>query len=340
MNLEVSKIYQCIILTLIFSSFIKEISCHIFDSNFNEKNEVEIKQNYDIDEFSNSELFEYRSIKKPDPTTNFMYPLSFQKYLFSTVYESAEKCGGHPLRDDEEKLYAYIIISENSNISIQSDIIVILKCIFKELLYNTTAIKYVEEKEFCSKINVQGKNVLFIHLHESPTAKVSKNDNEGYKSGIKNVEDKFPCAFLPSGDGKVYVSLNVIGKVYKYSSYSVTGEVVTKYGQHVTFLNEVGMQDRFLATSSDSTAIDLKPFIEVSLQTDSGYSYFTKKSSSIKDVLYDLLNAITFMIDTPNWFKSKKQLVNMLPTHRYTELDIKPHKSEYNIYKEKLKEYG
>uniref|UniRef100_A0A0N5CHQ5 Secreted ookinete protein n=1 Tax=Strongyloides papillosus TaxID=174720 RepID=A0A0N5CHQ5_STREA len=342
MNLEVSKIYQYIILTLIFSSFIKEISSVIFDVPFNDKHEAQIDKNYKDDDSSTkkNELFKYNEIKKPDLTKNFMYSLSFKKYLFSTVYESAEKCGEHPSRDDEgEKLYAYIIISENSDISIQSDIIVILKCIFKELQYTTTAIKYVEEDTFCSKINVQEKNVLFIYLHESQTAIVSKNDNGGYKSGIKSVEDKFPCAFLPSGDGKVYVSLNVIGKVYKYSSYSVTGEVVTKYGQHVTFLDEKGMQDHFLATSSDSSAIDLKPFIEISLQTDTGYSYFTKKSSSIKDVLHDLFDAITFMMDTPNWFKSQKQLLNMLPTHRYTELDIKSPKSEYIVYKEKLKAY-
>uniref|UniRef100_A0A0K0DXW0 Secreted ookinete protein n=1 Tax=Strongyloides stercoralis TaxID=6248 RepID=A0A0K0DXW0_STRER len=271
-----------------------------------------------------SDIFKYSQFQKPSKTMNFMHNLYFRKYLFSTAYKSVKSCNNKTVKTDEKHLYLYIIVKRSSNITNNSHIIIILNCIFNKLGYSKGIILYSEDDSFCSKKKVQEKNVLFIYLVESSKAKVYTNSNFGYKSGIDSIETTPPCVFIPSGDGKIFITLNIIGKIYKYNSYDIKGRNVMKYGQYVTFLDDAGVQDNFLATISDSSTIDLKPFVEVTLQTDTGFSYFSKKSFSIKNVLFDYFDSISFLINTPDWFKSRRKVITMLPIHRYIIGDIKP----------------
>ncbi|CEF69478.1 Hypothetical protein SRAE_2000412700 [Strongyloides ratti] len=262
-----------------------------------------------------------------------MHDIPFRKYIFSTAYKNLASCGNITIKKSVRNLETYIVVKKSSNITINSHIIVILKCIFKEFGYNRTKIVYSNDDTFCGTKQINVMNGLIVYVNELSKANVYTNSDSGYKSGIMSIEAAPPCAFSSNGRGNILVSLNIVGKIYEYNSYDKEGKRVTKYGQYVTFLNKTNMQDEFLASSSDSSNIDMKPFIEVSMQTDTGFSYFSKKSFSIKDVLYDLIHSINFLVDIPLWFKTRAKLTTMLPVHRYTSEDIKPQISGYYTYK-------
>uniref|UniRef100_A0A0N4ZIL0 DUF3822 family protein n=1 Tax=Parastrongyloides trichosuri TaxID=131310 RepID=A0A0N4ZIL0_PARTI len=278
-------------------------------------------------------------IKEQKGTNNFIYHIPYRKFVQYNAHIDESTC----FYDEAYLIYkdidVYIIFDDEMQDLEDNHAIVILVCALIKAGFKHPLLIKTKPDKFCDRISKPGSRSFEIYLREFSNATVYTNLNKGYNAGLEKIENKPLCAFLPSGDGTVYLSLNIYGKIYRYYSQTVDGEIKMKYGQYITLLNEDGEQDDFLLSSSDSEFSMIRPFIEGNIQHDGGFLFFSKLSIDIYEIIDYLLDSTIIHFTSPPWFVRSRRPYTMLPIHRHTRDDILPDQSDYEEYKSILDEF-
>uniref|UniRef100_A0A0N4ZJC3 Uncharacterized protein n=1 Tax=Parastrongyloides trichosuri TaxID=131310 RepID=A0A0N4ZJC3_PARTI len=276
--------------------------------------------------------FKFNIIQEKKQTKNLIYHLPYREHTKFTTdnFTDCETLSGKKY-GNLDLIYVYIFIESGTETELNSEMMTIIRCsVFLNGYRPIISIEKVQPSKNCQIPDyVRGKS-LVIFLNEISTAYVIYDN---ILNGIEEIKPKHGklCAFLPADETLTYLALNVYGKVYP-AQINHTGSIYYEYHQTITFLNENGDQNNFLSVSSESSLINLKPFIEVNIQVADGFSFFSKKTFDIASVTKELMEAVLLFTEESNEFNAKRKKGELLPIHRYAYDDVKDDISEFEKY--------